>query len=560
MKIANLRIGTRLGIGFAIILVLLAASVGLGLWNMHVMNEALNQITSQNNVKRDAANDMSSAQLRVTLAASQIVMLSDTAKMAEQERAVLKARADYTEASDLLHKMIRLEEGKRILDKIDAAASATRPLTDKARALALEGNKEQASAVMTDQLAPAAAVWQAALDEMDAHQLANNQRAEAEADASYHSARLILMVIGASAIALGTLIAWLATRSITIPMGKAVRIAETVAAGDLTSKISTHATDETGQLLTALGTMNGNLLEIVGRVRSGTDTIATASAEIAMGNLDLSTRTEQQASSLEETASSMEQLAATVRNNADNARQANTLAASASEVAIKGGAVVARVVETMSAIHASSNKIVDIIGVIDGIAFQTNILALNAAVEAARAGEQGRGFAVVASEVRNLAQRSASAAKEIKALIGDSVSQVALGSTLVGDAGTTMEQVVASIGRVSDIMGEISAAGREQEIGIGQINQAVIEMDSVTQQNAALVEQAAAAAGALQEQAGELAQIVSVFKLSEVNAPVARTQVVPVLPAANARSFAAKPARRQLANGAPQVEDAWEAF
>jgi methyl-accepting chemotaxis protein len=271
--------------------------------------------------------------------------------------------------------------------------------------------------------------------------------------------------------------------------------------------------DEIGQLLQGLHDMSQNLLKTVREVRSGADTIATASSEIATGNLDLSSRTEQQAGSLEETASAIEQLTSTVKQNADNAREANQLALTASNVAVEGGAVVGQVVDTMGAINESSRRIVDIISVIDGIAFQTNILALNAAVEAARAGEQGRGFAVVASEVRSLAQRSASAAKEIKSLIDDSVDKVGSGTRLVEQAGKTMTEVVSSVKRVSDIVAEISAATQEQSTGIGEVNHAITQMDQVTQQNAALVEEAAAAAGSLQDQAAKLAQVVSVFKL-----------------------------------------------
>ncbi|NGZ86510.1 methyl-accepting chemotaxis protein [Duganella aceris] len=335
-----------------------------------------------------------------------------------------------------------------------------------------------------------------------------------------------IVIGGLLTITLAALLAWILSRSIVGPLTHAVRIARSVAAGDLSTHIASTSRDETGQMLQALGDMNQSLLNIVGEVRRGTDTIATASGEIARGNQDLSSRTEQQASSLEETASSMEQLTGTVKQNADHARQANTLARSASDVATKGGAIVSQVVDTMGSINNSSRKIVDIISVIDGIAFQTNILALNAAVEAARAGEQGRGFAVVASEVRNLAQRSAAAAKEIKELITASVADVDDGSRLVAEAGQTMGDIVDSIQRVTDIMADITSASDEQIAGIEQINHAISQMDTVTQQNAALVEQAAAAAESLKEQAASQAQVVSVFKLD------ARTAAMLAAPAA----------------------------
>ncbi|HVK93728.1 MAG TPA: methyl-accepting chemotaxis protein [Noviherbaspirillum sp.] len=307
-------------------------------------------------------------------------------------------------------------------------------------------------------------------------------------------------------------------RGITVPLNHAIEIARRVAEGDLTGTIDVASENEIGQLLKALKDMNASLAKIVHNVRSATDMIGTASGQIASGNLDLSSRTEQQASSLEETASSMEELTGTVKQNGDNARQANQLALSAADVASKGGAVVSEVVTTMGSINDSAKKIVDIIGVIDGIAFQTNILALNAAVEAARAGEQGRGFAVVAAEVRNLAQRSAGAAKEIKELIGDSVEKVATGAKLVDQAGMTMEEIVASVKRVTDIMGDIAAASQEQTAGIEQVNQAVNQMDQMTQQNATLVEEAAAAAQSLEDQAQNLVQVVSVFRLADLQA------------------------------------------
>jgi methyl-accepting chemotaxis protein len=361
-----------------------------------------------------------------------------------------------------------------------------------------------------------AGLYRQITDQIDALSKFNNEgstAANTAAQTTYESARgWILAMLGLN-IACGLVLAFWVAAIVSRPLKRAVAIARQVAGGDLTAEIRADSADETGQLIAALKDMNDSLVNIVSQVRLGTDTIATASSEIAGGNLDLSARTEQQASSLEETASAMEELTSTVRQNADNARQASQQAVSASAVAVQGGGVVGQVIDTMSAINDSSRKIADIIGVIDGIAFQTNILALNAAVEAARAGEQGRGFAVVASEVRSLAQRSAAAAREIKELIGDSVDKVDSGSKLVQQAGSTMDEVVASVQRVTDIVGEISAAGQQQSAGIEEVNRAIAQMDEVTQQNAALVEQAAAAATSLQEQAAKLAQTVSVFKL-----------------------------------------------
>ena len=400
------------------------------------------------------------------------------------------------------------------------------------------------------------------LDKLVELNMAGAANADDSGDKLYAGARAWIFGILVGSIALGLALAFTIARIVSRPLSEAVSAAQRVAAGDLTSHIEVTSKDETGQLMQALKDMNDSLVGIVGNVRSGTDTIATASNQIAAGNHDLSSRTEEQASSLEETAASMEELTSTVKQNADNARQANQLAVSASSVAVKGGSVVAEVVGTMGAINASSRKIVDIIGVIDGIAFQTNILALNAAVEAARAGEQGRGFAVVAAEVRNLAQRSAAAAKEIKTLIGDSVDKVEEGSKQVAEAGRTMDEIVDSVKRVTDIMAEITAASQEQTSGIEQINQAITQMDQVTQQNAALVEEAAAAASSLQEQAANLSQVVSVFKMDRAQEQVAQhpQQRSAARPAATPK----QPPQARKAIAAPRAlaaaGEGWETF
>jgi methyl-accepting chemotaxis protein len=382
------------------------------------------------------------------------------------------------------------------------------------------------------------------------------------------STRNLMAGFGVAALLAGAgCSAWLA-RSIMQPLGEAIFIAETVASGDLSKEFETERGGDFGRLLRGMGEMEDTLTDVVTRIKASTDSIVVASGQIAAGNQELSSRTEEQASSLEQTAASMEELTSTVKQNADNARQANQLALSASEVAVKGGSVVGQVVDTMASINASSRKIVDIIGVIDGIAFQTNILALNAAVEAARAGEQGRGFAVVASEVRSLAQRSAAAAKEIKGLIDDSVGKVDAGSALVGEAGKTMEEIVSGVKRVTDIIGEITAASHEQAQGIEQVNQAIAQMDQVTQQNAALVEEAAAAAQSLQEQADSLSQVVATFKLDDEEsaaasprpAPVQARVVQPVPPAR--RALAAAPRRKPVTAiaGTSAASGDWETF
>jgi len=408
-----------------------------------------------------------------------------------------------------------------LLKEVRKAYDDFHQLRSKAIALAAEGKKDEArDLILANQAIPIK--MGEAFDAHNNYNVELGKKAAESATATLNSSNVFSVAFTILCLLIVGSMGFLLVRKITTSLDYAVNVAQTVASGDLTHTIDVGSQDEAGKVLQALKDMNGSLLNIVSQVRTGTDNIAAASTEIASGNMDLSSRTEGQAGSLEETASSMEELTSTVKQNADNARQANQLAVSASEIATRGGDVVAQVVDTMASINESAKKIVDIIGVIDGIAFQTNILALNAAVEAARAGEQGRGFAVVAAEVRNLAQRSASAAKEIKALIDDSVEKVDRGTHLVNQAGSTIQEVVQSVRRVTDVVSEISAASQEQTMGIDQINIAIIQMDETTQQNAALVEQAAAAASSLQEQAVNLAQVVSMFQVSHMQ-PVTHT-------------------------------------
>jgi methyl-accepting chemotaxis protein len=425
-----------------------------------------------------------------------------------------------------------------IKEDLGRYAQQTAKIVDLSHAM----RNDEASEVLRGESVKISRAINTRLDELVQLNAQGIEDANQAGDDIFSAARWWVIALLLGAIVFGLAMALLIARSVARPLQQAVDLARAVAAGDLGSHIESRSNDETGQLLQALQHMNQSLQRIVGQVRQGTDSIATASSQIASGNQDLSARTEEQASSLEQTAASMEELTSTVKQNGANAQQANQLATAASQVAVRGGSAVAQVVQTMSAINDASRKIVDIIGVIDSIAFQTNILALNAAVEAARAGDQGRGFAVVASEVRTLAQRSAAAAKEIKQLIDDSVGKVEEGSAQVDSAGKTMEEIVASVRRVTDIMGEISAASHEQTAGIEQVTQAVTQMDQMTQQNAALVEESAAATEALQAQAKALAEVVSVFKLAPGQTGLLAASR-PATPVAAPRTAGAAPTR-----------------
>jgi methyl-accepting chemotaxis protein len=570
MAIANMKVGTRLSLGFGLVLTLLLMVAVLGVFNMSTIHAKLDRIVNENVVKTELVGTMSEAVHVVARVARTVVLLHDEAAIRAEMAKAGHERAAYNKAADALGKMSTTPQGTAIRERIAALGLEVRPLVNKVFELALANQDAEATELLMKQAAPATQKWQEAMDEYAALQKKNNHADADAATGAYESARTLMLVLSAIAIAVGVAAAVMIARTLLRQLGGepdyAAEVATRIAAGDLTVAVDTRS-DDSSSMLHAMKLMREALARIVGEVRSGTETIASASAQIASGNQDLSSRTEQQASSLEETASSMEQLTSAVRQNNDNARQANQLAQSASAVAQQGGAVVSQVVDTMGLINDSSRKIVDIIAVIDGIAFQTNILALNAAVEAARAGEQGRGFAVVASEVRNLAQRSASAAKEIKELIGDSVEKVGIGSKLVEQAGLTMSEVVASVQRVTDIMADISSAGDEQSAGIEQINQAVSEMDTVTQQNAALVEEAAAAAEAMQNQAAGLERVVSVFRLDGEFRSAAAT-LAPCKPAtqpprpAVSRAVARVPAKPQprLASTAASGAGDWEEF
>ena len=540
MTPSGLTIGKRLALGFGSVLALMAVLAGLAIHRVGQIDDILTRINDVNSVKqRHAINFRGSVHDR-SIAVRDLVLAANAGAAQPTVALIRKLDGNYQDAATRLDALFAarsdiLPEEKAALARIKDVEQRTQPLIARLIELRQADNVPEAAALLDKEAAPAFIAWLASVNGLIDLEEKLNLEAATQARGLSGSFFAWMLALLAVAIGAGAVAAWVIGRKLLGQLGGqpdyAVRIAGAIAAGDLSVPIETRPGDR-ASLLFAMKGMRDSLVDIVRQVRAGTLTIADASSEITAGNQDLSARSERQAGTLEETASSMEELTGTVRQNADNARQANALAESAASVAQRGGAVVAQVVQTMASINAASRQIADITGVIDGLAFQTNILALNAAVEAARAGEQGRGFAVVASEVRSLAQRSAAAAKEIKTLIGASVARVDDGARLVDEAGSTMEDIVASVQRVTGIMAEISLASQEQSAGIEQVNFAVAQMDEATQQNATLVEQAAAAASALQQQAEQLTQVVSIFKLDAAATPQ------PARPALAARQVA----------------------
>ncbi|WP_313072290.1 methyl-accepting chemotaxis protein [Melaminivora sp.] len=513
MRANDFKIGTRLGVTFGLLILTMLAIVFVGLLRLGSVQQITTGFIEDDWAKTDAANVIdvhTRANIQRTI---EVVLSSDPA----QRKAALDFMATNRQAIDAalatLDAKVHLPEAKALIARFKSLRSGYVESYTRVIELAQSGQREEALTLLHSQTLPALEQLRQPIHSLNAlqHQVAKSGGDRALGD--IRNARWVMLSLGAAALLLSVVSAWGITRSIVGPLRRAVAAAQAVAQGDLGQHIEVTGRDEAAQLLQALHDMNASLAGVVANVRGGSEAIASATSQIAAGNTDLSSRTEEQASALEQTAASMQELAGTVRQNFEHGRHANQIAEAASQVAVRGGSVVAQVVQTMEAINGSSRRIADIIGVIDSIAFQTNILALNAAVEAARAGEQGRGFAVVAGEVRQLAQRSAEAAREIKGLIETSVSNVSEGSRQVERAGATMDEIVVSVRRVADIMSEITQASEDQTAGIEQINQAVGQMDQVTQSNAALVEEAAAAAQSLELQAQGLVRAIAVFRL-----------------------------------------------
>jgi methyl-accepting chemotaxis protein len=520
MGIDRLSVKARLFAGFMLLAVIVLAVAALSVRALGHEHATFTQYAGETSQRVSMANNILDAANARAIGVRNLVLVNDPAAQAQEKDATVTAHGQVVEGFKVLREALDADEHtapqeRRLFDELVAVEAKYGPVALGILDLAVKGDRDNAVRRMETDCRPLLAALVKASHAYLAYAAEQAAIEVKTSDASYTTNRNVMIGSSVAAVVAALLLALLITRTIVGPIRQAVSVAQTVAAGDLRSSVDVTRHDELGELQAALKAMNESLVRIVGDVRQGSESIASGSAQIATGNADLSTRTEQQASNLQQTAASMEEMNTTARNSADTARQATQLATSASSAAVKGGEVVGQVVATMQDIQQSSQKIADIIGVIDGIAFQTNILALNAAVEAARAGEQGRGFAVVAGEVRNLAQRSAEAAKEIKTLIGASVGKVESGARLVGDARAAMDDIVGQVSRVTDLISEIGAAAGEQTEGIGQVNTAITQLDQATQQNAALVEESAAAAESLRTQAARLAEAVGFFRLRE---------------------------------------------
>ncbi len=575
--LTNLKIGTRLAVGFGLILALLLLIAGVGLNRMGSIAADTEKIVTHYNVQNNLARDMSEQIHIVSRLLRTVLLMDNLADKKENAGRIAKSRETYDDLAKKLEATSKSAESKAILAEISALVPRARQGNTKVLELALAGQDKEANRVLFGEARGAIAAWQTGLDKASTYFKGQVDKAYTSAEAAYKQAVTIVLSVAGLALLLGAVLAYFITRSITQPLAAMGAVIETVAQGDLTQRVDIQSKDELGELGRILNTTNEGLREMVLQIQESALAISTASGEISMGNTDLSRRTEEQAASLEETASSMEQITSNVNQTADNARSANTESGKARQVAQEGGTAVSQVVVAMEAINQSSAKINEIIGVVDEIAFQTNLLALNAAVEAARAGEQGRGFAVVATEVRNLAKRSADAAKEIKGLIRESVAKSNEGTRVAAHAGDTIQEVVTNVQRVSSLVSEIAGATQEQSTGLNEINKAVVQMDEVTQQNAALVEEAAAAAESLDAQAHALTEIVARFKTGvEVRRPegararaASTTQRTAPKPMARPQQAAVKrgPARPELAHAKPAVvtpkggdDGQWEAF
>ena len=547
----GLKISTQLALGFGLMALLLVLMGAITLIKLGTVHERFDLVINDRVVKIKEINEVED-QLNQAARSLRNMLLFDKPEQVQAEFArIEESRQRIAGAMEKLQRQITTGRGRELLQGVQSARQAYLPAMERFLALVRQQQTEAARGLLLSELRPAQLAYFQALDALVEFQEQLLQEDATAAFSAESAVRAAVLVVGLAALAFAVALGWLITRSVTQPIHSAIEVARAVAAGDLSQRVEAQGHNETAQLLAALQAMQASLVDVVGRVRQNAESVATASAQIAQGNQDLSGRTEEQASALQQTAASMEQLNSSVQQNTDGAKQANQLAQGASSVAERGGSVVQEVVATMKEINDSSRRISDIIGVIDGIAFQTNILALNAAVEAARAGEQGRGFAVVAGEVRSLAQRSAEAAREIKSLIMASVERVERGSLLADQAGDTMTDVVTAIKRVTDLMGEISAASVEQSNGVAQIGGAVSQMDQTTQQNAALVEESAAAAESLRVQAAQLVDAVAVFRIAAEAAKPAVQAAEPSKTAAEPLAPRPAPAMARKASGKP---------